>query len=66
MSDKTDPDEKSDDIDVKMYAPFSCVDCGQEFESREESEEHETKHQNLSEMIFKTSSELPILPFLFY
>ena len=29
MSDKTDPDEESDDIDVKMYAPFSCVDCGQ-------------------------------------
>ena len=48
MSDRTAPDEKSDDIDVKMYAPFSCVDCGQEFESREEFEEHETKHQNLS------------------
>jgi DNA-directed RNA polymerase subunit RPC12/RpoP len=47
MSDRTDP--KSDDIDVKMYVPFSCVDCGQEFESREELEEHETKHQDLSE-----------------
>ena len=21
-----------EDIDAKMYAPFSCVDCGQEFE----------------------------------
>jgi len=49
MSDKTDPDEKSDDIDVKIYAPFSCVDCGQEFESREQLEEHETMHQNLLE-----------------
>ena len=48
MSDKTDPDEKSDDIDVKMDAPFSCVDCGQEFESREQLKEHETKHENLS------------------
>jgi LYAR-type C2HC zinc finger len=34
---------------ILNYAPFSCVDCGQEFESREELEEHETKHQNLSE-----------------
>jgi DNA-directed RNA polymerase subunit RPC12/RpoP len=49
LSDKLDHDEKSDDIDVKMYAPFSCVDCGQEFESREELEEHETKHEILSE-----------------
>ena len=49
MSDKTDPDEKSDDIDVKMYAPFSCVDWDIEFESREELEEHETNHQILSE-----------------
>jgi hypothetical protein len=36
-------DDKSDDID----ASFSCVDCGQEFGSREQLEEHETKHQNL-------------------
>jgi hypothetical protein len=34
-------DKESDDIDVKMYAAFSCVDCGQEFESRKELEEHE-------------------------
>ena len=40
--------EKSDDIDAKTYASFSCVDCGQKFESRDELEEHETKHQNLS------------------
>ena len=26
-------DEKSDDIDVKMYATF-CVDCGREFQTR--------------------------------
>jgi len=25
----------------------TCVDCGQEFESLKELEEHETKHQNL-------------------
>jgi hypothetical protein len=41
-------DKDSDDIDAKMYSAFSCVDCGQEFESRKELEEHETKHQNLS------------------
>ena len=36
--------EKSDDIDAKMYAAYSCVDCGQEFQTREVLEEHETKH----------------------
>jgi hypothetical protein len=41
-------DEKSDDIDAKMFAAYSCVDCGQEFQTREELEEHETKHNNLS------------------
>ena len=28
--------DRSSDIDALMYAPFSCIDCGQEFESREE------------------------------
>jgi predicted nucleic-acid-binding Zn-ribbon protein len=32
-------DEKSDDIDVKMYVTFSCVDCG-----RKELEDHESSH----------------------
>jgi hypothetical protein len=44
-------DDKSDDID----ASFSCVDCGQEFGSREQLEEHETKHQNL----LRTDKPLP-------
>jgi hypothetical protein len=48
MSDKLDRSEKPEDIDAKMYAPFSCVDCGQEIESREQLEEHETKHENIS------------------
>jgi hypothetical protein len=35
-------DEKSDDdIDAKMYAAYSCVDCDQEFDSRKELEDHE-------------------------
>ena len=35
-------DEKSDDdIDAKMYAEYSCVDCDQEFDSRKELEDHE-------------------------
>ena len=38
----------SDDIDAKMYAAYSCVDCGQEFQTREELEEHEPKHQNMT------------------
>ncbi len=46
-----DRSEMPDDIDAKMYAPFYCVDCGQEFRSREELDEHETKHQNLSKMM---------------
>ena len=37
-----------DDIDAKMYTPFYCIDCGQEFDSRKELEEHEIKHQSLS------------------
>jgi hypothetical protein len=36
-----------DDIDAKMYTPFYCIDCGQEFDSRK-LEEHEIKHQSLS------------------
>lgn len=35
---------KSDDID----AAYSCIDCGQEFESHTELAEHESKHENLS------------------
>jgi len=35
-------DEKSDDdVDAKTYAAYSCVDCGQEFDSRKELEDHE-------------------------
>jgi hypothetical protein len=37
-----------DDIDAKMYTLFYCIDCGQEFDSRKELEEHEIKHQSLS------------------
>jgi hypothetical protein len=40
--DKTEYDGYGDDIDAKMYAAFSCVDCDQKFESREELEEHES------------------------
>ena len=36
-------DDKSDDID----ASFFCADCGREFESLKELEEHGTKHQHL-------------------
>jgi hypothetical protein len=35
-------DDKSDNVDVKMYSTFSCVDCGREFQSRKELEEHES------------------------
>jgi hypothetical protein len=38
---------KADDIDAKIYAPFSCVDCRQEFESYEELEKHEIKHKDV-------------------
>jgi hypothetical protein len=32
-------DEKSDDdVDAKMYAAYSCLDYGQEFDSRKELE----------------------------
>jgi LYAR-type C2HC zinc finger protein len=37
-------DDKSDDTD----AAYTCIDCGQEFESLTELAKHESKHQNLS------------------
>ena len=45
-----DPSEKPDDIDAKMYSPFYCIDWSQEFESRKELEEHETRHESLSKI----------------
>jgi DNA-directed RNA polymerase subunit RPC12/RpoP len=33
-------DDKSNNIDAKMYAAYSCIDCGQVFESRQEQEDH--------------------------
>lgn len=40
-------DEKSDDdVDAKMYAAYSCVDCGQEFDSRRVRTSR-AKYQNL-------------------
>jgi hypothetical protein len=43
-SDKMEYDgDGEDDIDAKMYTAFSCVDCDQKFESREELEEHESR-----------------------
>jgi|GEM_PF-5687478 hypothetical protein len=33
--------DKSSDIDVVMYTPFSCVDCNQRFQTRQELDEHE-------------------------
>ena len=35
-------DKSDDDIDARMYATFSCVDCGREFQTREELEDHES------------------------
>jgi DNA-directed RNA polymerase subunit RPC12/RpoP len=36
---------KANDIEVKMYVPFSCVDCGQEFRSRQELIQHESSQR---------------------
>ena len=33
--------DKSSDIDVIMYTPFSCVDCNRRFQTRQELDEHE-------------------------
>jgi DNA-directed RNA polymerase subunit RPC12/RpoP len=37
-------DKSGDDIDVKTYATFSCVDCGREFQTHEELEDHASTH----------------------
>jgi len=36
-----DNEKSDDDEDANMYAAYSCVDCGQEFDSRKELEDHE-------------------------
>jgi len=44
--------DRSSDIDAMMYAPFSCVDCAQEFNSRQELEEHEASIKPSQELIY--------------
>gem|GEM_PF-2253340 len=40
------------DIDAMLYAPFLCVDCAQEFKSRQELEEHEASIKPSQELIY--------------
>ena len=44
--------DRSFDIDAMMYAPFLCVDCAQEFKSRQELEEHEASIKPSQELIY--------------
>lgn len=46
-------DEKSDDdVDANMYASYSCVDYGQEFDSRKELEDHEPNIKLSQEQVY--------------
>ena len=45
MSDRLDRGDKNDETSTDVAATFSCADCGQEFNSRQELKEHEsTQH----------------------
>ena len=55
MKNKNDNMERDDDIDAVMYAAFSCVDCGQEFRSREELETHEKTSNSIKAKRIKSS-----------
>lgn len=45
MSDRLDRGEKNDETSTDVSASFSCADCGQQFNSRQELKEHEsTQH----------------------
>ena len=45
MSDSLDRGDKNDETSTGVDASFSCADCGQQFNSRQESKEHEsTQH----------------------
>ncbi|MFZ0556390.1 MAG: hypothetical protein WBL68_11530 [Nitrososphaeraceae archaeon] len=42
MSDRLDRGDKNDETSTDVDATFSCADCGQEFNSRQELKEHES------------------------
>jgi len=42
MSDKLDRGDKNDETSTDVNASFSCADCGQQFNSRQELKEHES------------------------
>jgi hypothetical protein len=45
MSDRLDRGDKDDETSTDVNASFSCADCGQQFNSRQELKEHEsTQH----------------------
>ena len=45
LSDRLDHGGKNDETSTDVDASFSCADCGQEFNSRQELKEHEsTQH----------------------
>jgi LYAR-type C2HC zinc finger len=45
MSDRLDRGDKNDETSTNVDVSLSCVDCGQEFKSRQELKEHEsTQH----------------------
>ena len=41
MSDRLDCGDKNDETSSDVSASFSCADCGQQFNSRQELKEHE-------------------------
>ena len=52
MSDRLDHGDKNDETSTDVDTSFSCADCGQEFNSRQELKEHEsTQHQKMSTLM---------------
>jgi hypothetical protein len=44
MSERLDKGEKSDESSTNLNAYYSCDDCGQGFNSRQELKENESSH----------------------
>ncbi|MPZ08339.1 MAG: hypothetical protein GEU26_18320 [Nitrososphaeraceae archaeon] len=42
ISDRLDRGDKNSETNTDVDASFSCVDCGQQFKSRQELKEHES------------------------
>ena len=51
MSDRLDLGDKNDETSTDVNVSFSCADCGQQFNSRQELKEHESTQHHRSLLV---------------